>query len=169
MPDSVRSKHSHYHKNVTNLDFIDVYRVLQLFNVTDPCIQHTVKKLLVAGGRGAGKDITRDIQESIDSLKRWQEMRTEEAIRTEELNVYRVTYIGIGISSQDRAAPRINHITRGILTDVKLEGQMDIRASSAQLAIEIACGVAADLGYQMTAEDFKAELIHEGDDGGKAS
>jgi hypothetical protein len=70
-------KHSHYFKSVKGLDHIDVYRVLQLFNVTDPCIQHAVKKLLVAGGRGAGKDINRDIQESIDTLVRWQEMQTE--------------------------------------------------------------------------------------------
>lgn len=59
-------KHSHYFKSVEGLKDIDVYRVLQLFNVTDPCLQHTVKKLLVAGGRGGGKDITRDIQEAID-------------------------------------------------------------------------------------------------------
>jgi hypothetical protein len=74
----VKAKHNHYYKDVSNLQFVDVYRVLQLFNVTDPCIQHAVKKLLVAGGRGAGKDITKDVQESIDSLKRWQEMRSEE-------------------------------------------------------------------------------------------
>lgn len=71
-------KHSHYFKSVAGLTHIDVYRVLQLFNVSDPCIQHAVKKLLVAGGRGAGKDITRDIKEAIDSLVRWQEMRQEE-------------------------------------------------------------------------------------------
>ena len=71
------AKHSHYFKSVEGLKFIDVYRVLQLFNVTDPCIQHAVKKLLVAGGRGAGKDINRDIQEAIDTLVRWQEMQTE--------------------------------------------------------------------------------------------
>ena len=71
------TKHSHYFKSVEGLKFIDVYRVLQLFNVTDPCIQHAVKKLLVAGGRGAGKDINQDIQESIDTLVRWQEMQTE--------------------------------------------------------------------------------------------
>lgn len=72
-------EHNHYFKDVSGLDSIDVYRVLQLFNVTDPCIQHAVKKLLVAGGRGAGKDIGRDIKEAIDSLERWQEMREEEA------------------------------------------------------------------------------------------
>jgi len=71
------TKHAHYFKSVKGLTHIDVYRVLQLFNVTDPCIQHAVKKLLVAGGRGAEKDINRDIQESIDTLVRWQEMQTE--------------------------------------------------------------------------------------------
>lgn len=71
-------KHSHYYKEVAHLQTIDVYRVLKLFNVTDPCLQHAVKKLLVAGGRGAGKDINRDIQEAIDTLKRFQEMGDED-------------------------------------------------------------------------------------------
>lgn len=70
--------HNHYFKDVRHLDYVDVYRILALFNVTDPCVQHAVKKLLVAGGRGAGKDISRDIQEAIDSLKRYQEMREED-------------------------------------------------------------------------------------------
>lgn len=77
---SVGNKHPHYHKDVRHLETIDVYRVLALFNVTDPCIQHAVKKLLVAGGRGAGKDISRDIQEACDSLNRWQEMRQEDGV-----------------------------------------------------------------------------------------
>lgn len=74
---SVR-KHNHYFKSVEGLADVDVYRVLLLFGVTDPCIQHAVKKLLVAGGRGAGKDINRDVQEAVDALQRWQEMRREE-------------------------------------------------------------------------------------------
>jgi hypothetical protein len=77
---STERQHNHYFKDVRGLTYIDVYRVLQLFNVTDPCIQHAVKKLLVAGGRGAGKDINKDIQEAIDSLARYQEMRTEEIV-----------------------------------------------------------------------------------------
>lgn len=28
-------KHGHYYKDVSNLDFIDIYAVLKLFNVTD--------------------------------------------------------------------------------------------------------------------------------------
>ena len=76
---SAREAHPHYHKDVRHIEYVDVYRVLQLFNVTDPCVQHAVKKLLVAGGRGAGKDISRDIQEAIDSLHRYQEMQMEDA------------------------------------------------------------------------------------------
>jgi len=73
----VNGKHNHYKKDVRHLSTIDVYRVLVLFNVTDPALQHAIKKLLVAGGRGAGKDIHQDIQEAIDSLNRWQDMQTE--------------------------------------------------------------------------------------------
>lgn len=71
-------KHAHYFKNVAGLQTVDVYRVLELFGVTDPCLQHAVKKLLVAGGRGAGKDISQDVKEAMDSLRRWQEMRLED-------------------------------------------------------------------------------------------
>jgi len=70
-------KHSHYHKPVTGLESVDVYRILRLFEVSDPCLQHAIKKLLVAGGRGA-KDITQDVQEAIDTLTRWQEMQAED-------------------------------------------------------------------------------------------
>lgn len=73
------SDHSHYFKDVSKLQMIDVYRVSTLFGVTDPCIQHAIKKLLVPGGRGAGKDIERDVQEAIDSLERWKAMRKEDA------------------------------------------------------------------------------------------
>lgn len=71
-------KHSHYFKDVAALTHVDVYRVLRLFNVADPCLQHAVKKLLVAGGRGV-KDMDKDVQEAIDTLSRWQEMRREDA------------------------------------------------------------------------------------------
>ena len=70
-------KHDHYFKDVSHLQHIDVYRVLELYSVTDPCIQHAIKKLLVAGGRGAGKDIRTDIEEAIISLQRWEEMHIE--------------------------------------------------------------------------------------------
>lgn len=75
---NTEKKHSHYYKDVSHLEFIDVYRVLELYNVTDPCIQHAVKKLLVAGGRGGGKDIKKDLQEAIDTITRSLEMRKED-------------------------------------------------------------------------------------------
>jgi hypothetical protein len=74
--------HNHYFKDVSHLDYLDVYRVLDLFKVTDPCLQHAVKKLLVAGGRGH-KDIERDIQDVIDSCERWKEMKQEDNFKNE--------------------------------------------------------------------------------------
>jgi hypothetical protein len=70
-------KHNHYFKDVSKYDFIDVYRVIDLYKITDPCIQHAIKKLLVPGDRGL-KNIEKDIQDAIDSLVRWQVMRAEE-------------------------------------------------------------------------------------------
>ena len=69
-------KHNHYFK-ACSYKAIDAYRVLQLFEVTDPCIAHAIKKLLVAGKRGA-KSEYKDIREAIDTLERWCEMRIEE-------------------------------------------------------------------------------------------
>ena len=69
--------HSHYFKDVAHLQTVDVYRVLQIFNVTDPCLQHAIKKLLCAGGRGAKNDV-KDVREAMDSLTRWQQMRLED-------------------------------------------------------------------------------------------
>lgn len=77
MPDADDSRaHEHYFKNVGHLDVVDVYRVLDLFEVTDQALGHAVKKLLVAGGRGV-KNVHRDVQDAIDTLLRWQEMQRE--------------------------------------------------------------------------------------------
>ena len=77
-------EYNHYYKKVPKgVKYIDVYRVLEMFEVTNPSIQHAIKKLLVAGGRGH-KDIDKDINEAIDSLKRWIEMREEENVKSQE-------------------------------------------------------------------------------------
>lgn len=68
-------KHNHYFKKCP-YDYVDVYRVLELFEVDNPCLQHAIKKLLVAGGRGV-KDTKKDIQEAIDTLTRKLEMDEE--------------------------------------------------------------------------------------------
>jgi len=69
-------KHSHYFKKCP-YDVVDVYRVLALFGVTDPCFQHALKKILLAGDR-KHKDVEKDVQEAIDTLARWEDMREED-------------------------------------------------------------------------------------------
>ncbi len=65
-------KHSHYFKDVRHLDYIDIYQVCKLFEVNDPshCTQHSIKKLLMSGKRGA-KDKMKDIIEARDTLNRY--------------------------------------------------------------------------------------------------
>lgn len=57
---------------------IDVYRVLRLYGITSPAVQHAVKKLLRFGA-GEHKTRAEDIAEAIQSLQRWQEMEAEDA------------------------------------------------------------------------------------------
>lgn len=49
-------KHRHYFKDVSNIAEIDVYAVLKLFDVTDPCLQHIVKSLMCGQTRAQGHD-----------------------------------------------------------------------------------------------------------------
>jgi hypothetical protein len=54
---------------------IDVYDVLLAFNVTNPALQHLVKKALCAGLRGH-KDKEQDLHEILESAKRAVELET---------------------------------------------------------------------------------------------
>lgn len=72
-------KHSHYFRDVSNLSVIDIYRFLELFNVRDNALGHAIKKLIVPGMRGGGKPAEKDVQEAIDTLQRWIEMRREDS------------------------------------------------------------------------------------------
>lgn len=72
------TKHNHYFKDVSHLQQVDVYRILELFEVTCPVAQHIVKKALAAGKRGA-KSPARDMQDIVDSAQRWLAMREEDA------------------------------------------------------------------------------------------
>lgn len=67
----------HYFKPVSHLNHIDIYRVLNLYGVTDPAIAHAVKKLLCAGDRGS-KDARKDIVEARDALNRKLDMMEED-------------------------------------------------------------------------------------------
>lgn len=66
-------KHSHYFKDVSDIDEIDVYEVLHRFGVTDPCLQHIVKKALCAGERGH-KDFHTDLKNIADTAQRMLEI-----------------------------------------------------------------------------------------------
>jgi len=70
-------KYSHYFKNVSHLDYIDAYRLIELYSIICPVQQHILKKSLAAGERGA-KDKARDMQEIADSANRWLQMRDED-------------------------------------------------------------------------------------------
>src|SRR5574344_283003 len=72
----MKEEHYHYFKPCL-YDTLDVYRVISIFGVTDPCIQHALKKLLCSGVRGH-KDQSKDIQDVIDTLERWKQMRCED-------------------------------------------------------------------------------------------
>ena len=72
----MKENHNHYFKPCP-YDTLDVYRVISIFGVSDPCIQHALKKLLCSGVRGH-KDQSKDIQDVIDTLERWKDMREED-------------------------------------------------------------------------------------------
>lgn len=62
-----------YQREIKPGVFVDVYDVLQAFAVTNPALQHLVKKALAVGQRGH-KDAAEDLQDIIDSALRAQEL-----------------------------------------------------------------------------------------------
>lgn len=52
---------------------VDVYRVIDAFGVTDPAIQHAIKKLLMPGKRGA-KGAVQDLEEAAFSIRQSVEL-----------------------------------------------------------------------------------------------
>lgn len=72
-----KNKHEHYFKDVSTLKTIDIYRLLELYDVTCPVAQHVIKKAFAAGKRGA-KNKARDMHDIADSANRWLEMREED-------------------------------------------------------------------------------------------
>ena len=75
--ENVREKHSHYKKDVSHLDVLDIYRVTELFK-PHSCGAHIAKKALCSGERGH-KDLLTDIQDIIDTAERWKEMLIEDS------------------------------------------------------------------------------------------
>lgn len=96
------SKHRHYKKDVSHLQFIDVYRVLELFGVTSPARQHAIKKLLCAGQRGV-KDLERDLREAVDSVHRELQMIAEDCNGAPSGQVQTFPFDPIGLPWPDGA------------------------------------------------------------------
>ena len=72
---------SKYRRRIDGIDggttVVDVYCVLEAFEVTCPARQHAIKKLLCAGLRGKGSAV-QDLTEAMDAMTRAIEM---EAVR----------------------------------------------------------------------------------------
>ena len=72
-----QKKMSKYYRVIVGKDghkiIVDVYSVLQAFNITNAATAHAVKKLLAAGSRGY-KDIIQDLEEAKASIDRSIEM-----------------------------------------------------------------------------------------------
>lgn len=63
-----------HYRRVGDLEHIDAFAVLQMFNIQDPsgCIQHASRKLLMSGN--APDTAYRDIREARDILSRWLQL-----------------------------------------------------------------------------------------------
>ena len=55
--------------NGKNIIDVDVYSILEAFDVNNSAIQHAVKKLLAPGKRGHKSEV-QDVKEAIESLNR---------------------------------------------------------------------------------------------------
>ena len=69
------TEYKHYQYSYKGIK-LDPYRILSVYGVTCPAMQHAIKKLLRAGN--SVKDLEQDIQEVIDTLKRKLEMLKED-------------------------------------------------------------------------------------------
>lgn len=65
-----------YHKEVKSGVFVDVYDILNAFEISNPATAHAIKKLLAPGKRGY-KDIMQDLEEAIVSINRAIEIERE--------------------------------------------------------------------------------------------
>jgi hypothetical protein len=75
IPPQNQPEFPHYFREVPETtSHIDVYWVLKAWDVTDPCVQHAIKKLMAAGMRGA-KDVEKDLHEAARSIHRALELR----------------------------------------------------------------------------------------------
>lgn len=62
-------ENNHYFIDVSDVDEVDFYEIAKRYNVTDPAIQHILKKCLAIGNRGH-KDLETDLKDILKTAKR---------------------------------------------------------------------------------------------------
>lgn len=62
-------ENSHYFIDVSDVNEVDFYEIAKRYNVTDPAIQHILKKCLAIGNRGH-KDLETDLKDILKTAKR---------------------------------------------------------------------------------------------------
>jgi len=70
----MEKQYNKYQKQIKDIDgniigYVDVYSVLSAFNVTEPGLQHAIKKILMPGQRGKN-NFKNDLTEAIQAIKR---------------------------------------------------------------------------------------------------
>lgn len=75
-PESMAAEKSKYHREIKPGVFVDVYDVLAAWNVTNPALQHLIKKALQPGARGH-KTTEQDMQDIIDSAIRAKQLEVD--------------------------------------------------------------------------------------------
>lgn len=71
---------NHYTKTYKGIK-LDVYRIIQIFEVNDPALQHALKKILRCGR--SHKSAEQDAREVIESMERYIEMLKEDSLERE--------------------------------------------------------------------------------------
>jgi hypothetical protein len=80
----VDKRDNHYAIDVSDAMEVDIYEICNRFKVNDPsgCVQHAIKKLLVAGKRNGGKTQLQDYQEVVRTMKRKIDLLEKATITT---------------------------------------------------------------------------------------
>lgn len=74
---------SKYNRVIKGVE-VDVYDILKAYEVTDPALQHLIKKALCAGLRGH-KDRDQDLADIVESAKRAQDMHHDCHVKMDDI------------------------------------------------------------------------------------
>lgn len=85
-------KYPHYYKDVRHLAVLDVYRIIDLWGMTNGCQQHSLKKVMLPGQRKKN-DLRKDVREARDTLNRWLEMLDEDSAADQATLDFQVSVI----------------------------------------------------------------------------